>query len=463
MQVLFASAELAPVVRVGGLAEASAGLVQALRRAGVEVDVVLPDYGGWWLSDQEDHEVWVGDWAGPMRVRTGTLDGVGPVTLVGGAGIERPHPYVDEWGNGWYDNDRRFAAFAAVVGRLAGERRPDVVQLNDWHTAFAHAWMPDDQASVLTIHTLGHQGWCDPGWLDRLPAHREAYEWYGTGNALLGSIRLADRVVAVSPTYAREILTESEGFRMHVELAARGPDLVGIRNGIDLDEWHPAIDPHLPVRYDATDPSGKEACRAALLAEVGWGDTPDPVIGMVTRLVDQKGVDLALGATRYLEGMGARLVVLGAGSRELADAAHAAAAAMPERVAFHEGYDLGLGHRILAGADLFLMPSRFEPCGLAQMQAMVYGTIPVVTDVGGLHDTVTDDDRFRLSGTGFVAAAVDVAGVVDALHRAVRAWRSPRRRAGIMARGMAIDWSWDGPAAEYLRLYESVVGSVPMS
>jgi starch synthase len=458
MRILFATAELAPLVRVGGLAEASAGLVRALRRTGAEVELVLPDYGIYPLEDEQAHERHVGEWAGPMRVRSGSLPGLGRAHLVGGAGIERVHPYVDTSGEGWFDNDRRFTAFAAVVGQLAAELRPDVVQLNDWHTAFAHAWMPDDLPTVLTIHTLGHQGWCDVGWLDRLPAHRDAYEWFGTGNALLGSIRLADRVVAVSPTYAREIQSEADGFHMHVELAARGDALLGIRNGIDLEEWHPAVDPHLAAPYDRTDLAGKEACRTALLAELGWSDGADPVIGMVTRLVDQKGVDLALGAARYLEGMGARLVLLGAGARDLALAAQAAVEAAPDRVAFVEGYDLGLGHRILAGADLFLMPSRFEPCGLAQMQAMVYGTIPVVTDVGGLHDTVLDDDRHRLKGNGFVAGSVDTAGVVDALHRAVRAWRSPRRRSGIIDRGMGADWSWDGPAAEYLALYSSLAG-----
>jgi starch synthase len=463
VRIMFATAELAPVVRVGGLAEASAGLVRALRGAGQSVDVLLPDYAGLPLGGERVEERTVADWAGPMRLRSGELDGFGAVTLVGGAGIERPHPYVDAAGAGWVDNDRRFLAFAATVGALAAERRPDVVHLNDWHTGFAHAWMPDDLPVLLTIHTLGHQGWCDAGWLDRLPAHRDAYEWFGTANALLGSIRLARRVVAVSPTYAREIVAEAHGFRMHVELARRGSDLIGIRNGIDVEEWHPAHDPYLPANYDRTDVAGKEVCRAALLDELGWPGCTDPVVGMVTRLVDQKGVDLALGAVPYLGGIGARLVLLGAGDPSLADAARAAAAADPERVAFFDGYDTGLGHRILAGADLFLMPSRFEPCGLAQMQAMAYGTIPVVTDVGGLHDTVLDDDRRRLGGTGFVAAGVETAGVVDALHRAVRAWRSPRRRAGIMARGMAVDWSWDAPAAAYLAVYAELAGPVAPS
>jgi starch synthase len=178
---------------------------------------------------------------------------------------------------------------------------------------------------------------------------------------------------------------------------------------------------------------------------------------MVTRLVDQKGVDLALGTVPYLDHLPARLVVLGSGEAALAATATAATAAHPDRVAFVDGYDVALAHQIFAGADLFLMPSRFEPCGLTQMQAMAYGAIPVVTDVGGLHDTVPDADLRRTDGTGFVAATVDTAGVVDALHRAVRAWRHPARRRAIQERGMATDWSWTTPARQHIALYESLL------
>jgi starch synthase len=195
-----------------------------------------------------------------------------------------------------------------------------------------------------------------------------------------------------------------------------------------------------------------------LLDRLGW-DAADPLIGMVTRLVDQKGVDLALGAVPYLDRLPARLVVLGSGEAGLAAAAAAAAAARPDRVAFVDGYDVALAHQIFAGADLFLMPSRFEPCGLTQMQAMAYGAIPVVTGVGGLRDTVPDADLDRGGGTGFVAATVDTAGVVDALHRAARAWRHPARRRAIQERGMTTDWSWATPARQHMALYEALLAS----
>ncbi len=178
---------------------------------------------------------------------------------------------------------------------------------------------------------------------------------------------------------------------------------------------------------------------------------------MVSRLVDQKGIDLLTDIAHLLPGIGARLVVLGAGQRRVAERLHHLAATHPERVSFSEGYDLGFGHRIFAGADLFAMPSRFEPCGLAQMQAMAYGTIPVVTDVGGLHDTVIDDDAHADLGTGFVAGAARDIDLLDALHRAVRAWRTPRRRTAIIERGMSADWSWATPAGQHIEIYEALL------
>ncbi len=194
----------------------------------------------------------------------------------------------------------------------------------------------------------------------------------------------------------------------------RGSDLVGIRNGIDTRSWDPSIDPHIAAPYSLDDLTGKLTCRSALLDELGWDDTGEPVIGIVSRLVDQKGMDLAFAAARYLDGMRMRMVVLGSGDRSLADWGRALAAEQPDRFHFTDGFDAAYSHRIFAGADLLAMPSRFEPCGLAQMQAMAYATIPVVTPVGGLVDTVVDDDASRGDGTGFVAATIDVTGLVDA-------------------------------------------------
>ncbi|MEM9132687.1 MAG: glycogen/starch synthase [Actinomycetota bacterium] len=457
MKILFATAELAPLARVGGLAEAASGLVRALRAMGIDLDVVLPDYGGVHLDHQHEVHVEVPWWVGGVQIRRGVNPQAGPLTLVRVEGIERPHPYVDERGEGWADNDKRFMAFSAVVAALAQAERPDVVHLNDWHTAAAAGMLPDPPALLLTIHTLGYQGVMDPAWLDHLHVGTDRYQWFGSANPLAGAIGTVDRVIAVSPNYAREILTEEEGMGLHGRLGAIGDRLIGIRNGIDTSVWHPAEDPHIAETYDAGDISARKLCRSRLVQEAGWADTKRPIAALVTRLVEQKGVDVLLEAVPYLAQMPLRLAVLGSGDATLAGGLQAAADAHPDLVWFTNGYDEPLAHRLFAGADLFVMPSRFEPCGLAQMQAMTYGSIPVVTDVGGLHDTVVDADADRSYGTGFISPTVTPAGLVDALHRAVRAVGHPGRRTAIQRRGMSQDWSWANPARRHLELYEEVL------
>ncbi|MGI9529671.1 MAG: glycogen synthase [Acidimicrobiia bacterium] len=459
MRVLFATAELSPLVSVGGLAHATSGLVRELRDLGTDVDVVVPDYFSLPLVDEVLSEIAVPGWAAPAVVRDGVAAEFGPVTLVRVPGIERPNPYVDEDGHGWPDNPDRFFAFSAAVAALARDRTPDILHCNDWHTAAALGLLETDVPTVFTIHTLGYQGWTSGGWLDRLTRAVEAFESYGGTNPLAGAVQIADRVITVSPTYADEIRTVEGGSGLHEQLSARGDDLIGILNGIDESVWNPEIDPAIDARFSAVDPSGKAACRADLLAATGWPDDGIPIVAMVTRLVHQKGIELALEAAAFAEGVPFRLAILGSGERWLADWAEHLANLHPDRVWFREGYHPVMAHRAFAGADLLLVPSRFEPCGLSQMQAMAYGTIPVVTSVGGLVDTVIDADVYRKEGNGFVAGSVDTAGIVDALHRAVRAWKQPRRRAAIQRRGMARDWSWTKPAKEHIEVYRDLLAS----
>ena len=457
MKVLFASAELAPLARVGGLAEAAAGLVVALRAAGVSVDLVLPDYFEVAMEDERPRHLSVPGWVGPVSARRGTVAGVGDVTLVKVPGIVRPHPYVDETGTGWPDNDHRFFSFAAAVASLIQTSEPDVVHLNDWHTAATLAFLAERPPTAFTIHTLGHQGWAGSDWLPRIRHHFSAFECFGSVNPLAGAVQVADRVIAVSPNYADEIRRPESGMGLDHILNEIGDRLVGIRNGIDTGIWSPTTDGNIAVNYDADSLDRKEDCRQDLLEAAGWEDTGAPVVGIVTRLVDQKGIDLALEAVRYAAGVPYRLLLLGSGEQWLAEWARWASSEWPDHVHFAEGYNQELAHKIFAGSDLFLMPSRFEPCGLAQMQSMAYGTIPVVTDVGGLHDTVVDADADRRNGTGFLSGSVDVAGIVDVLHRSVRAWRHKQRRRAIQRRGMGIDWSWTGPAARHIELYEEMI------
>ena len=459
IRVLFAAAEAAPVARVGGLAEAAAGLIRALRnRDDVEVMVVLPDYDGFPLEGETHSDLDLPEWAQPATVRTGTAPQLGEVHLVAVPGMAKPHPYVDASGNGWPDNTERFFGFSAAVAKLTERWSPDVLHLNDWHTALALGWT--DTPSVYTIHTLGYQGEADIGWLRNVMTERgAAFDRYGTLNPAAGAIRLADTIVAVSPNYAAEILDPARSAGLHAILSARGDALTGIRNGIDASIWNPAADPLVPTPYSAADPTPKDVARAALLETVGWGADDDvPTIGMVTRLVEQKGIDIALGLVPYLERMRARLVLLGSGEERLSLWAKDLASRHPDHLHFVDGYDVRLAHSIFAGSDLFLMPSRFEPCGLAQMQAMAYGSIPVVTPVGGLVDTVFDaDEADRETGNGFMSLTVDGLGVLDALHRAVAAWRDLARRRAIQWAGMAEDWSWEGPAEHHMKLYRDLL------
>jgi starch synthase len=456
VKVLFATSEISPAASVGGLAVAAAGLVRALREADVDVTVVLPDYGDVELDDVAAIPLPVPAWAGPAVARRGVADGVGPITLVRAHGSVRPHPYTQPDGSGWPDNDRRFFAFSSAVAALAELEQPDVLHLNDWHTSAVLAFLFPRPPTVLTIHNLAYQGRTNPGWLFGFPHFREAFARDGDCNPLVGGIRLADVIVAVSPTYAREILTEESGMGVDGVLRARANRLVGILNGIDTTVWDPAHDPNLAEPYSWDDMGGKAPARRAVLDEMGLPDLSSPLLVMVSRLVAQKGVDLLLPALDMVERMPLQVAVLGDGDLSLAEALVDGASRQPQRVAFRHGYDERLSHALFAGGDLLAMPSRFEPCGLAQMQAMRYGTLPIVTDVGGLHDTVVDVDTNPREGTGVVADEPTPLALLDALHRGVRAHGAPARRKAMQKRGMAIDWSWTAPAREHLDLYQQL-------
>ncbi len=452
MRVTFATAELSPLAAVGGLAAAAAGLIDALRRAEITVDVLLPDYGGHNLAVLDRIELDVPTWAGPAHVNLVEHPTAGALHLVDAPGLARSHPYLQPDGNGWLDNTDRFMRFSAAVAEWARVSQPDIVHLNDWHTATALAALDPAPPTVLSLHNLAHQGTTTADWLGRLGPRSRHFEWWGGVNPLSGAIALADAIVAVSPHHATEIVADGGGFGLEEPLRLRGSAVSGILNGIDTTTWNPATDPHLPAAFSSGDLSGKETCRDALRTRLGLVNDFSLLAVVVTRLTDQKGIDLLLPSIDLLEELGMQLAILGSGDRMLSQRL-AALAATHERFAFVDGYDEQLAHLMFAGGDLFLMPSRFEPCGLTQMQAMRYGTIPVVTGVGGLVDTVTDLDSHPRTGRGIVALAVTETALVSALHRASRRF-GQRKLATIRKRLMAIDWSWDAPAQDYIALYE---------
>jgi starch synthase len=455
VRVVFATAELAPVATVGGLAAAAAGLAAELRRLGVEVDLVVPDYGDVTLVEETTTRLDVPDWVGAATVRSGRHPVAGPLHLVSVPGMARPHPYLQSNGEGWPDNDERFFRFARSVAAFVEHDPPDILHLNDWHTGLALAALDVLPPTVLSIHNLAYQGTTDASWLDLIGPRASHYEWWGGTNPLSGAVALADRIVAVSPHHATEIVTPEGGFGLDEALRHRAGDLIGILNGIDTEVWNPAADPLIAAPFTASSIEARSTNRAALLERVGFPDDGVVLGTVVTRLTHQKGIDLLAPLVPLLAQIPMRLAVLGSGDAGLAAHLHALAAAHPDWLAFVEGYDEALSHLMFAGGDLYLMPSRFEPCGLTQMQAMRYGAVPVVTAVGGLVDTVTDADLHR-GGTGFVAGRASSEDLLAALFRAERRLRDRRRRVAIQKRIMAIDWSWRDPAREYMQLYDAL-------
>ena len=474
MDLLFVSSELAPFAKTGGLGDVSAALPAALAARGHRVAVVAPRPGG---VDPEAHGLSLlpavlsshGERCG-LWGRRGAPD----VYL-----LEHPGYFGSRrglYGDGrrdYPDNPRRFAflsRMALQVPRALGFH-PEVVHLNDWQTALAawflrseHAddpWLRDAR-SVFTIHNLAYQGMFPKEVMVEVGLPWEIFrfdtgvEFHDQVNFMKAGLNFADVLTTVSPNYAREILTVEGGFGLDTVLGRRRHELHGILNGIDVREWDPSTDPHLPGRFDATDLAGKAACKAALQRELGLVEDPRvPLLGLVGRLASQKGVDLVGSALPGLAAAGAQLALLGRGERGYEELFARAAAADPRRVAARIGFDEGLAHRIEAGADLFLMPSRFEPCGLNQMYSLRYGTPPVVRAVGGLVDTVEDYDGAG-RGTGFTFEPLEPEALLGALRRALAVFREPSAFRELQRRGMAVDFSWDRSAARYEALYRGL-------
>jgi starch synthase len=349
---------------------------------------------------------------------------------------------------------------------------PDVVHAHDWQAGLAPVYLRtryrDDPAlgrtaSVLTIHNLAYQGLFEADWLPRLDLPWELMaldrmEFWGRISFLKGGINDADMITTVSPRYAEEIQTPQDGAGMDGVLRRRGSDLVGILNGIDTTVWDPQRDPHLPTPFSAKKLSGKRDAKRALLAAYGLRNDAAamrrPLIGMISRLVDQKGLDLIAALAAELPRLDATLVALGTGEARYEELWRRLAAAHPDRIGARIGFDESLAHLIEGGADMFLMPSRFEPCGLNQMYSLRYGTIPVVRSVGGLADTVRETDQGPgLPATGFVFADYTPAALLEALQRALAAFSDRPRWRALQAAGMREDHSWDRSAREYVTIY----------
>jgi starch synthase len=475
MEILFVSSEVAPWSKTGGLGDVAGALPRALAARGHAVSVVSPRY--YTIDVRQGFE----PLHGAVRVRgeptTLWLQQQGKVSFYF---VEhdryfgsRRGLYGDAQGD-YGDNAERFTYLARAALALPAARglRPRILHLNDWQTGLVPFLLHQEHGhdpnlsrarTVFTIHNLAFQGVFGKHVVPALGLPWSAFtyevmEFFDHLSFMKSALTTADALTTVSPTYAREILTPDGGCQLDPVLRHRAGDLAGILNGIDIAEWDPATDRHLEARYSAGDLAGKAACKAALQRELKLPVRPEvPLVGMVGRLAEQKGIDLVAAVLPRLCMQDVQVAVLGSGERKLESVFVRASREHAQRVAARIGFDEGLAHRIEAGADLFLMPSRFEPCGLNQMYSLRYGTAPVVRAVGGLEDTVEDYDGKDL-GTGFKFREYHPRALWGALLRALDVYRDRAAWLGIMRRGMAQDFSWDRSAAEYEALYRRLSG-----
>ena len=480
MKIVIAAGESFPYMKTGGLADAVGALGSALADRGHDVALFLPGYRA-----ALGHI----DAAGAARLLRLKIE-MGDQFLSGDVRAFSPRANLrvflicrDEffdrrgaYGTGerdYEDNADRFLFFCkGLVETLRLlDLQPDIVHAHDWQAALVPLLLRESERrqgatlagkTVFTIHNIAYQGLFPAGIFAHMNLPEElnsidGLEYYGQVNFLKAGILFSDRVTTVSPTYAKEIQTSEFGCGLDGVVQTRSDDIAGLLNGVDPAVWNPAIDALLPARYTAKNLAGKEACRAALWQQCDFGpDSGSPIFGMVCRLVEQKGLDLVLANAEFFLRQDCRLVVLGSGEEKFEDALRELHARAPAKIVLHSRLDEALSHLIEAGSDFFLMPSLFEPCGLNQMYSQAYGTVPVVSRVGGLTDTVVDADAQPQAGTGLLCPPT-AAGLGDALARALKLHGDRRRYGVVQAHGMARDFSWQKAVIAYERLYEETI------
>ena len=481
MKVLFATSELAPWVKTGGLGDVSAALPEALHGGNIDVRILVPAYPALKAAFHDAPMV------GAIPRASGLLEGAAIRLTRMPSGVplyllecdcyfDRPgNPYLGPEGQEWLDNGARFGLLSRVAALLASadsplDWHPDILHCNDWQTGlaptFLNYWRQGGSGptarSVFTVHNLAFQGIFDRNLLLplTLPEHAgdiHGVEYHGMLSFLKAGLRHADAITTVSPTYAREIQTPSEGMGLDGLLRFRADALTGIVNGIDTAQWDPSTDRYLASHYTSRSLPRKLANKSALRLEFGLDDNFNgPLLGIVSRLSYQKGLDLLPPIAADLAALPVQLVVLGTGERGLEAAFRGLATKYPRQFAAHIGFDEGHAHRIEAGADLFLMPSRFEPCGLNQLFSLRYGTLPIVRATGGLADTVTDaSDSVR--GNGFVFHDATPEALLAAIRRAVTLWHDHKAFATLQRRAMNADYSWNRPAAATAEIYRALL------
>lgn len=475
-KLLFVASEAFPLVKTGGLADVAGSLPDVLRQKGMDVRLLLPGYAdalqGQALTTVAELEV-----AGhTVGIRECHLPGTRLVTWL----IDHPlfaregNPYLDANGDEWPDNADRFMLLSRVAAAISTQDtslgwRPDILHCNDWHTGPAIALAHQSQVrprTVFTIHNLAHMGIFDRATFERLqlPEHfwqEQGMEFYNQCSFMKAGLVFADYITTVSPTYAREICTAPGGMGLEGLLSQRQDRLVGILNGIDSATWDPARDRFLAHHYDANSLQAKTRNKSALQRELGLPQNPDrPLLGFIGRLAEQKGLELLLPVLADIIASPAQVVILGKGDAGYERRLRALAESHPESMVLVLAYNEELAHRIEAAADIFLMPSLFEPCGLNQLYSLRYGTPPVVRSVGGLVDTVVDTNEDTLrdrTATGFVFREPASPDLLEAVRRAIELWHDASSWQQLQRRAMSMDFSWQRSAEKYLELYCSAI------
>ncbi len=481
-KILFITSELHPLIKTGGLADVSASLPAALQAAGLDVRILLPGYSKVLAQLPRTRKValisnvsaYYPDCV--LRAARAPHSDV-PLLLLDCPTLYQQEfgPYQDSDGKDLPFNYIRFGLLGYVGALLAGPNspltwRPDIVHCNDWQSGLAPAYlkfMGDSPAkSVATIHNLAFQGIFPSDTLPWLSLPSQSFqmngvEYYGNVSFLKAALFYADRITTVSPTYAKEIQQPPLGMGLQGLLATRQTDLTGIVNGIDEQEWNPATDPHIAAHYDHDDLSNKRINKRALQQRMGLTvDADVPVLGVVSRLTEQKGIDMMVEILPQLMARNCQLAILGSGDATFEKALLQFAQEFPGRIAVKIGFDESLSHLITAGIDMFLMPSRFEPCGLNQMYSQRYGSPPIVSPTGGLADTVTDCNDGSLnnaSASGIHLQEQSAEGLLTAIDRALAYFQAPAVWQQLQRTGMTRDFSWKTSAARYIELYQSLL------
>ncbi|OHC73804.1 MAG: starch synthase [Rhodospirillales bacterium RIFCSPLOWO2_12_FULL_58_28] len=477
MRILFAVAEAYPLVKTGGLADVASGLPAALAALGNDVRIILPAYPeALAKADAKGASAPLGDPLGAGE--TGLLpcrmpDSGVPALLVDCPALfDRPGSlYQDAKGHVWPDNHLRFALLSKAAAMVASGGavdgwRPDVLHANDWHTGliplYLKRWDGARTPSVFTIHNLHYQGLFERAVLQSIGLSSDLFsidgvEYHGKVSFMKAGLQFSDRITTVSPAYAREIQGEEMGEGLQGLIRAKSHLLRGILNGVDYGLWDSSDDKALAGGYSAARLGGKAECKRALQREMGLNEAGDtPLLGVVGRFTRQKGMDLLLKALDGIFGLGAQVTVLGSGEAKLEHAMTKAANASQGRMAVKIGYDEELAHRIIAGSDMVVMPSRFEPCGLTQLYALRYGALPIVRRTGGLADSVIDISQGK-EGTGFVFDGATAGELLGAVKRGVDLYRRPKDWRVVQKTAMTQDFSWKKVANEYLSLYNELL------